>query len=245
MRGFGGRQNYPQPKSITSETFVAQVHGSGVYGYITLKPESNGETSITAHILGGIADEVYSLRIFQLPPQIGASCTPLSLGSLIYDISEREKIYLKPGFETSISIRFNSKGLNTLLGRTLQLHGLSTGSQICAIILTPDTIIYQAKFHSPLSGMAYLFQSRNNLVVGTEWIMYSDGQRRDTQHSWSIAEGASADSTIERRYRNELERCTNFRGDVIFSSREQVSCIIFSAQLIVIMQLFRMVHHFR
>lgn len=210
---------------------VAQIHGNGLFGFASFHPAPDGGSHVVIDVTGGNPGETYAARIYELPLQNGASCTPISLGGLIKDISEDNGI-LTPGKE----LRFKDKNLkidedpnlternlfrSTLIGRTLMLQGLRTGVQICSVIMPGDRrskLVLQGKFHVPIAGMVYYIQNEVGAALGSEWMMYSDGTRKATRHRWELI--TSPGNSVEEKVEHEKTFCNNLNGKTIFESPE-------------------------
>lgn len=214
---------YPQPENIT-DILVAQIHGLGVFGYASFHPirSTNGGLHVKIHIAGGSNGESYVARIYQYPAQNGATCSQASLGSLLSDLSVPNGL-IEINRENSFSVpALQVKGPASIIGRTLMLQSTKDGASICSVIMPGDRskLILQGKFHSPIAGMAYYIQNGEGAVLGTEWMMFSDGKRRDESFAWKLIKAGQDDLSNDKKIINEKNRCIDLRGDIIYSSSE-------------------------
>ncbi|XP_015781056.1 uncharacterized protein LOC107359120 [Tetranychus urticae] len=206
---------YPQPDNVTN-TLVAQIQGFGVLGYASFREIAQNELEATISITGGPANESYIARVFELPIQNGASCTPINVGKLITEFKDRQ-------IEPNRKLVFPLDRVFTpsaIIGRTLMLQAKYSGVSICSVIMPGDDkkLIFIGKFHSPISGMAYYIQGDIGAAVGTEWMMFSDGKRRDDRFAWRLLRIDS--DTVDSKVLNEKNRCQDLTGDVIHSSKQ-------------------------
>jgi len=218
------KRHYP---TVASNAFLAQIHGYGVFGFASLTPVANksGEMDIKIRLEGGPPKEEYSLKIYSLPTQLGSPCMASLLGPLIYDLT-----FDYGALSSKDELRYRTKMVDIMkrgiLGRTLLIQGLMSGIRICSIILTGSpTQLYQAKFHSPIAGMAYLMHTPIEAALGTEWMMYSNGQRKFSSHSWSLIKADSEEADPKAIIKNEKEKCANLKGIQIHDSIEKVGFI--------------------
>jgi hypothetical protein len=176
---------------------------------------------------------MFNAKIHAFPQQLGTlDCSPLSIGSVLFDISQSHG-QLSLDRETVISSStIDLFGPKPLLGRTLVLHGMESGVFICATIMpATEKKVYQAKFHSPVSGTVRLIQTATATAVLAEYMMYSNGTRKFSSHDWTFVEGTGADGTLEAKYRLESSRCNGLRGHSLISDAALVSPITVSTEM--------------
>ena len=118
----------------------------------------------------------------------------------------------------------------TLLGKTLLLIGAESGVKICATILpVGPKRVFDINLHQPIAGRLQLVQPANApiAVLMSEYLMYSNGERKESRHRWQLAEAhlpASKDASVEagERYRQEITACGELRGKYLLSAQQSV-----------------------
>lgn len=222
----------PEPETSVNTSpagsLVARLHGHGILGYVLFTPDTNsGRTLIKARVVTASGrSELFSWKIHSQPQQIGSiGCSAITIGPVMTDLSavhgqlQSDKDLV---FTSSAVDLFSDKNL---LGRTLVLHAMSSGAFVCATIL-PATRkrVYEAKFHWPISGTIRLIQTSTATGILSEYMMYSDGSRVSSSHSWTIAEGSAQDATLEQKFKYETSKCQGLTGNsLLLSSVSRVS----------------------
>ena len=226
-------------------TLIAKIHGQGVLGYVLFTPDAanQGRTVIRARITTGADSgrkELFNWKIHSFPQQMTSlGCSSISIGPMMTDlssihgqISSDEDVVIS---STAINL-FTEENKNHILGRSLVLHSVSSGRIVCGTILPPSSQkkVYEAKFHSTVSGSVKVIQTPIATAVLTEYMMFSDGSRVTSTHNWNIIQGVAADATLEQRFKYEKNGClglTNSQGGQTLLSRNQASQIPISTEM--------------
>ena len=135
---------------------------------------------------------------------------------------------LEIGRENIFSAKFKSiNGENTLIGRTLVLRGLKSGSISCALILPfGSKKTYEVKFHSPIEGSVYLIQC-NNITGLVSSLSYSTQIRKSSANKWTLMAGLETDATENAKIEHENNKCQSFLGRPFFNDMVCYLLIIF------------------
>ena len=158
--------------------------------------------------------ELFNWKIHSFPQQISSvGCSSIAIGPVLMDLSS-----VHGQLQTDKDIVITSQFIDlfsdkSLLGRTLVLHGTTTGVTVCSTIL-PATKkrVFEAKFHWPISGTVRLIQTSSATGILSEYLMYSDGSRMSSSHAWTIVEGQESDLELESKHRLETDRCFGLDG---------------------------------
>ncbi|RWS12836.1 hypothetical protein B4U79_04540 [Dinothrombium tinctorium] len=202
----------PPPGSL-----VAYIHSSGIMGYMLLTPGS-AQTTIRYHIVGVLQTETFRWKIYTQPTlPLTTSCSPTVIGTMLTDLTET----LGPlrGGRGVLQSNIDLTGDDSILGKTLILEGIESGIRICTTLLPATKKVFaEAKLHSPVAGMVRIFQTSVRTGIITEYMMYSDGRRKDSVHQWALVQGSAEDATPEARVTNEQQKCRNFVGVPLIES---------------------------
>lgn len=118
-------------------SLVANVNCNKIRGHVTLTPNLQGGTSISAQIATGPPGEFYQWSVHQFPVKPGAamcSCSALILGSKLIDMSQMHG-NLPSEQEQNVQSSINLFGPDSPVGHSLMLRGLKTGVVACATFL--------------------------------------------------------------------------------------------------------------
>lgn len=124
----------PQP---AAGSLVASVNCNKIRGHVTLTPNLQGGTSVSAQISAGPPGEFYQWSVHQFPVKPGAamcSCSALILGSKLIDMSQLHG-NLPSEQEQNVQSSINLFGPDSPVGHSLMLRGLKTGVVACATFL--------------------------------------------------------------------------------------------------------------
>lgn len=114
------------------------------------------------------------------------------------------------------------------------LIGAESGIKICTTLLPAGVKqVYEAKLHHPIAGRFKIVQANglNQLAILTEYLMYSNGERKESKHKWQIVDTNSApldykynhEKIFAERFYNEKNSCSDLKGKFILLSNEIVS----------------------
>ncbi|XP_054167346.1 uncharacterized protein LOC128964734 [Oppia nitens] len=200
-----------------SQSLIANIQSNGLRGYV-LFVENNGFTSIRANILGSNDKQSFDWKVYG--SSVGMSgetgCPSTSTSSMSLDLTTLLGP-LEIGRENILSARFQSiTGDNTLIGKTLVLRNLKTGSISCAIILPfGSKKIFEAKFYSPIEGSVYLIQC-NNITGLMSSLSYSTQVKKSSANKWTLMAGLDSDATDKAKTDHRLNNCNSFLGRPFF-----------------------------
>ena len=115
------------------------------------------------------------------------------------------------------------------------LIGAESGIKICTTLL-PAGIkqVYEAKLHYPIAGRVKVVQgnNQNQAAVLTEYLMYSNGERKESRHRWQIMDDTTSlpldykynhEKIFAERFQNEKYHCSDLKGKYVLSTSEIVS----------------------
>jgi hypothetical protein len=239
----------PEPELVVDETpvgsLIAKIHGQGILGYVLFTPDAKnqGRTVIRARITTGSDSgrkDVFNWKIHSFPQQMTSlGCSSISIGPMLTDLSSLhgqiasdQDVVIS---STAINL-FTEENKNHILGRSLVLHSVSSGRLVCGTIMPPSSQkkVYEAKFHSTVSGSVKVIQTPIATAVLTEYMMFSDGSRVSSSHNWNIIQGVAAEATLDQRYKYEKNACqglTNSQGGSTLLSRNQAAQIPISTEM--------------
>lgn len=221
-------------------SLIARIHGNGVLGYVLFTPDAsgNGRTVIKARIAGSNdRKESYNWKVHAFPQQANAlGCSSINMGQMLVDLSsvhgqlpDDKDVVIST---TAVNLFAEESHLN-ILGRTLVVHGMNSGILVCATILPAGKKkLYEAKFHYPISGSVRLIQTPTATGVLTEYMMFSDGSRLTSIHSWNIVQGSATDAELPNKLSLEAGRCSSLNpsgGSLL--SRNQATPIPVSTEM--------------
>ena len=200
-----------------SQSLIANLQSNGLRGYV-LFVENNGITSIRANIMGLSNKESYDWRVYSPgSPSTDSPCPAMSSSSITLDLTTLLGP-LEIGRENIFSAKLKTiTGENTLIGRTLVLKGLKSGSVSCALILPfGSKKTFEVKFHSPIEGTVYLIQC-NNITGLIASLSYSTQIRKSSTNKWTLMAGLEADATETAKIEHEYNKCEKFLGRPFFN----------------------------
>ena len=214
-------QRSPSNQSSTnvldfSQSLIANLQSNGLRGYV-LFVESDGITSVRANIMGPTAKDMYDWAVHSSPQMPNENtCPPMSTSSMSLDLTTLMGP-LETGRENIFSVKLKSiNGDNTFIGRNLVLRNQNTGSISCGLILPfGSKKTYEAKFHSPVEGTAYVIQS-NNITALISSLSYSTQMKKASTNKWTLMAGLDADATETSKYEHEMNSCNSFLGRPFF-----------------------------
>ena len=113
------------------------------------------------------------------------------------------------------------------------LLGAESSVRICATILPAGAKhVFDVYMHHPIAGRLQLVQpvGGNSAVLLSQYLMYSNGERKETRHKWQLVEtshitGKHAELDSAERFRQESSACGNMHGTVLISNRYLVWCL--------------------
>lgn len=237
-------------------SIVARIHRAGFQGYVLFSPSSSSSylnqesvsvSSLITHSRthGLPIKEAFSWRIYNQHSidSNGACALFLNSDDLLHDltinfgpiITGKPQTFSSEELQSAPLGKQAKQGLASLLGKTLMLIGAESNIKICATLLPAGgKQVYEAKLHSPIAGRFKLVQATGaglQLAVLTEYLMYSNGERKESKHRWQIVDAAGPpldhkynhEKIFSERFYNERTSCADLKGKFVLSSNEIVS----------------------